>query len=118
MNLLAQGDIEPIKNPALQGDIEKFSGSGDSFIASALPAFVTFGLVIGSIIFLFVFIAGALGWMTSGGDKQKVESARGRITSALTGLVLLFVTFAIAAVIEGLFGVDILTLDIESLKIR
>jgi len=109
--------IDPIKNPALKGPIEGI-GSGESFIASAVPAFVTFGLVIGSIVFLFILLTGAIGWMTSGGDKQKVESSRGRITSALTGLVLLLVTFSIAGLIETFFGVDILTLDIEPLKIR
>ena len=109
--------VEPIKNPALKGPIEGI-GSGESFIASVVPSLVTFGFVIGSIIFLFVLISGAIEWMTSGGDKQKVETSRGKITSALVGLVLLFVTFAIVSVIEAFFGVDILTLDIEPLKIR
>jgi len=112
MNYLA----EAINNPAL-GETLK-GETGVSFFQSTLPAIVVLVLVIGTIIFFFVLIAGAVGWITSGGDKAKVEVARGRITNALVGLVVLFATFAIVQFIESFFSINILKLNFESLNIK
>ncbi len=107
--------LAQIKNPALGEGLQ--SKSGIVFLQDVLPAFITLVFVVGAIIFLFVFISGAIGWMTSGGDKQSVETARGRITGALIGIILLLVAYAIIGVIEDFFGVNILELDIGALKI-
>ena len=61
---------------------------------------------------------GGIQWMTAGGDKAAIEQARGKVTNALVGLVILFSTFAIILAIETFFGVDILTIDIGVLKIE
>ena len=53
---------------------------------------------------LYHLIFGALEWISSGGDKEKVEKARKRITTAITGLVILFVTLGIIVLIEQIFG--------------
>ena len=74
--------------------------------------------VIGTVIFVFTFITGAIQWITSGGDKTALEGARGRISNALIGLVILFASYAIIKLIEAFFGVNILELDIGALKIE
>lgn len=53
---------------------------------------------------LYHLIFGALEWIQSGGDKEKVEKARKRITTAVTGLVILFLVLAIVVLIEQIFG--------------
>ena len=88
------------------------------FVKSAVPAVIALLLIAGSLVFFFIFIMGAIQWIASGGDKQALEGARGRVTSALIGLVILFSTFAIIKLIEYFFGVSILALDIGSLVIR
>lgn len=60
--------------------------------------------VVGALAFLFMLIIGAFQWITSGGDKEAVSKARGRITSALIGLVLLALAFVIADFIGKLTG--------------
>ena len=75
-------------------------------------------LVIGALIFLFILIIGAIQWMTSGGDKASLEGAKGKISNAFIGLVILFATFAIMLLIENFFGIKILSLDIGPLVIQ
>ncbi len=56
---------------------------------------------------LFVFyhlVMGALKWISSGGEKEKVEKARNEITTAIIGLIILFVVVAVIALIEQVFG--------------
>ena len=108
--------VAQITNPAIDKGLQ--NQSGISFFQSALPAFIGIALVIGSLVFFFTLIAGAIGWITSGGDKQAVETARGRITSAITGLVIMLITFAVVNVIENFFGVNILELDFGALRIN
>lgn len=50
----------------------------------------------------------------SGGDKAGTESARGQITAALVGLVIVFSAWAIATLVGAVFGVNILSFDLGS----
>ena len=109
-NLIAQ----KLVNPAL-GDLGEQSGI--SFLQKLLTTAITLFFVVGVIAFFFMFLMGAIQWITSGGDKASLEGAKGRITSALIGLVILFSVFAIVKLIERFFGVNILTLDIMGLSL-
>lgn len=108
--------LTQITNPALEGPLSKKSGEG--FLAAVIPALIGLFLLVGALIFLFTLITGAISWMTAGGDKQKVEEARGRITNGIVGLIILLATFALVGVLENFFGINILTLDFGPLKIR
>lgn len=107
---------ESITNPAISGSLQGKSGLG--FFQSALPAFVGLGFVIGALMFFFVMLAGAISWITSGGDKVALEAARSRVTNAVVGFVVLVVLFALLKVVEDFFGINILSLDIGPLKIQ
>ncbi len=109
------GAAEGITNPIL-GNLGKMSGTG--FFSSFLPAAAGMAFLIGALIFFFYFVTGAIAWISSGGDKQALESARTRITNALIGILLLFAAFAIIRVLESFFGISILTLDISKLIIQ
>lgn len=107
--------MEPINNPALREEIR--SDSGNEFFGDLLPRVVQLGLIIGAVIFFFMLLLGAIQWIFSGGDKAAVETARGRITNAIIGLVILLSVFAVAIVLETFFGIDILELDLGPLEI-
>ncbi len=119
LNLLAAKTSGEIGNPALGPTLQNFAKSegGSQFFATILPNVVTLSFIIASIIFFFMIVTGAIGWISSGGDKTALESARGKISSAIIGIVILFATFAIIKVIEGFFAIKILTIDIGPLKI-
>lgn len=57
------------------------------------------------ILALFFLVSGGIDWITSGGDKQKIASARQKITFSIIGLVLVFLAFFIINIIYGFFGV-------------
>ena len=106
---------KPIENPALPQIKAK---TGIVFFQDLIPALVTLGFVIGSLVFFFFLISGAITWIVSGGDKTKLESARSRITNAIVGFVILLLAFAIVALLESFFNINITLLDIGAIKIR
>ena len=110
MNQIAQ-----ITNPAVP---KLQSKSGVGFFQDLLPRLVGLALVVGLLIFFFIMITGAIQWITSGGDKAALENARGKISSALVGLVILLALFAFIKLLESFFGINILLLDIGPLKIQ
>jgi hypothetical protein len=114
--LIAATQVYPeIRNPLLGNISEK---PGLSFFQSFIPGLISLALVGGTIIFFFVLIMGAIQWITGGGDKQALEGARGKITNAVIGIVILFSIFAILNLIEIFFKIKIMTLDIGPLVIQ
>lgn len=109
------GPENKITNPVL-GNLG--SKSGIEFFQSLIPNAVGLAFVIGALIFFFIMITAAIQWISSGGDKQSLESARGKLTNALIGVIILFAIFALIKVIQDFFGFSILVLDIGPLKIQ
>jgi len=57
------------------------------------------------IIFIILLIYAGLGWMTSGGNEEKVGKAKKTITAAIIGLVIVLSAYAITVfVIDNLIG--------------
>src|SRR5690606_12682296 len=50
---------------------------------------------VGALAFIIMFVWGAVDWILSGGDKEKIAGARKRIVTAIIGLVLLALTFVV-----------------------
>lgn len=59
---------------------------------------------IAALVVLFMLVWGAYEWIVSGGDKEAVGKARGRILNALIGLAVLAVAFALAVVAAQFLG--------------
>ena len=51
-----------------------------------------------------MFLWGSLEWLTSGGDKEAVGRARGRIINALVGIILFGVAYAILRLLGTFTG--------------
>lgn len=70
----------------------------------------TFGEILTFIIRLFFVLAGiaaliylllgAFTWITSGGDKERVEKSRDKIQAAIVGIILVVIVVAILATLE------------------
>lgn len=65
--------------------------------------FVT--IVITALIF---FILGGIAWITSSGDKAKIESARKRLVYAVIGLLVAFLSYFIINLLGFFFGLKLL----------
>jgi hypothetical protein len=65
-------------------------------------------MVIGALMVLLYLVWGAISWITSGGDKAKVEHARGQITNAVIGIIVLASTLAIFMLLQRFLGIEVI----------
>lgn len=72
-------------------------------------------LIIAAIVFFFMLVWGGIEWIMAGGDKAGAENARKRITNALIGLAVVFAAWAIVNLVNMVFGVNILSMNIPSI---
>lgn len=79
------------------------------FISSGIQVIF---IIAGILAFVFL-VMGGIEWLISGGDKNKTENARNRITAALVGLAIVAVSWALIQLISYFFGIDILGSSIQ-----
>lgn len=72
-------------------------------------------MMIAAILALFFLVWGGFKWLSSGGDKAKIDAARQTIIAAILGLVLTFLTFFVLSVVLGVFGLSFQDLSIPTL---
>ncbi|HEX9817329.1 MAG TPA: hypothetical protein VGA89_00315 [Patescibacteria group bacterium] len=76
----------------------------ESFVSN-LIGFLT---AMGSLFFVIYFITGAFSWITSGGDKGKLENARNRMMYGALGMILIIASYSLLGLLSGLIGLDFL----------
>jgi len=64
-------------------------------IGSVINSVLSFVMVIVTLLVLFYLIMGAFGWITSGGDKGKIEAARNKIVASVVGLLIVASSYAV-----------------------
>ncbi len=85
--------------------ISSIPGStGEEKIGSVLSNIIRLIYMVSTIVFVFMIILGAFNWIVSGGDKEKLASARKRIVHAIIGLVLLALSFVIITLVGIVTG--------------
>ena len=92
----------------IQGSDGIPTGGLDKLI-DILKASINYLFIFAIIFALFVIIYSGWLWMTSVGDKQKIASAKQRMTYALVGLIVVFLSFFIINFVTGFFGINIVT---------
>lgn len=81
------------------GDADKLS--------QILQAGFSFAIIVGILFCLYVLIMSGRQYMMSGGDKEKMERVRHRLSYAVIGLVLIFLSYFIVSVLTNFFGFTI-----------
>ncbi|PIR60872.1 MAG: hypothetical protein COU67_00240 [Candidatus Pacebacteria bacterium CG10_big_fil_rev_8_21_14_0_10_44_54] len=66
-------------------------------------------MTIAALLVFIYLLWGAIGWITAGGDKGKIETARNKITTAVIGVVVLASVVAIFKVLQLVLGIEVLT---------
>jgi len=67
--------------------------------------------IVAIIWFVFIFITGAISWMSGGGDKNALEAAKKRITTGIIGLAVTVIAIFVIDLIGNLIGItDILNI--------
>lgn len=98
--LLAQ-----VTNPLIDSSRQNLKdpiGFFNKFIQGIFSLF----MLIGSLYFISSFIMAAYRYISTQGDKNKLEIAKQEITHTLTGLFILFSVFAILKLIGLIFGIE------------
>lgn len=95
-----------ITNPILKGDL----GSGDpnDVFGRYIGTFWGLAYTAGALIFLLYFIWGGIEWIMGGGNKERVENAKSKISNGLLGLAMLAGSYAIVKAIGYILGIDVL----------
>lgn len=111
-----------VENPALGTTLRGFlapgGGGGSVFFSRLISASISFILVGGVIASFFYLLLGAFEYITSGGDKQAVQGAQGKIKNSVIGLILMFSAFAIIRLLETFLGITIMSIDITQFFIQ
>lgn len=106
LNKLAQINLKPTTG--------EFVDLGNLEVPDIISGLIRLTVVIAAIVFFFILVIGGIKWIASGGDKAQTEAARNQITAALVGLVVVFAAWAIVALINTFFGIDIFSLSLPS----
>lgn len=61
-------------------------------------------MLIAAVLVFAYLIFGGIQWITSGGDKGKAEEARGKITAAVIGLVIVAASYAVINLVVNFLG--------------
>lgn len=74
-----------------------------TFVSKSFSAII---LVAGMATFLYL-VYGGIEWITSGGDKGKLEEARAKITQSIVGLAIVASAWAVFRLIDYFFGIGL-----------
>lgn len=83
--------------------------SGIDSIVKIVSTAIKFILIVAFIAAFIMLLIGGIRWILAGGDEKAVAGARGTITAALIGLVIVLVAYAIIRLVEIFFNVSIIT---------
>ncbi len=84
-------------------------------LSTILAGIVTW-FILGAAFLAFIYlISGGILWMSSGGDKTQIETARNRMVQALVGLVVVASVWAIINLLFPVLGLSFSTLSLPSI---
>jgi len=76
-------------------------------LADLIRILVNMVLIIAGIMVFGFMLFGGIQYISSGGDKAQAQAARDKITYAIIGLIIIVAAYAIAKVLEVVFGINI-----------
>lgn len=109
MNQLAQINFGTLKG---FGPLGTPQGNGIINFTTFISSVIGIMTIVAIIWFIFTFLTGAVGIISSGGDKGALESAKKKITTGIIGIVVVIAAIFIISLIGILFGIDFLKLNI------
>lgn len=98
---LPGGETLQAPNAVPTGGLEN-NGTASRVVSNS----ITILLILIAVVSLFFLIFGGIKWISSSGDKAKMDSARKTILYAVLGILLSFLSFFIVTVVSSVFGVD------------
>ena len=102
---LAQSDFNITE---LEGKVPgfKFVGGNIGDIVSELLKYL---LPLAGLLVLLYLLLGGFQLMTSGGDPKKTQEAKGKITNALVGFIIVFISYWLVQIVGTILGIEAIT---------
>lgn len=94
-----------ITNNALGSSVPKDSAGGLAFYIAQLWKTV---VIVGGLAFLVYLMWGGIQWVTSGGDKTKLDEAQHKIYNSMVGLGVLVASYAFVRLVSGVLDINLL----------
>jgi hypothetical protein len=110
MNYLADISIAPSGGFHGIGPLGNPQGNGVSALSNFISVVIGILTIIAFIWFTFILVSGAISIISSGGDKQALETAKKKITNGIIGLVLVITAVFIIDIIGNIFGINFLNI--------
>src|SRR3972149_5138085 len=76
-------------------------------LGEIVSSLLNIAYIAAGIFFLIQVIIGGISWINAGGDPKAMDSARGRITNAVIGLVIVVAAFGITIIVTTALGINI-----------
>jgi hypothetical protein len=80
-----------------------------------LSVAITVLLMVGAIFFLFNLVMAGIAFMSSNGDEKQLSAAKSKIMGALIGLIVIFSVYAVLALFNIVFDIDLINFPIPTL---
>ena len=84
--------------------LQESTGAIERIISNVLVVLT----VVAGLSFILYFLLGGLNWITAGGDKGKIEKAKGMMTNGAIGMIVIALSYAITYIVGKALGIDIL----------
>lgn len=104
----APATIDLTNEAARQGLIPSGAGTPASMFGRFLSTVLQGLMAIALLAALISLIWGGIDWISSNGEKGKIEAARNKITGAVVGVIVFASTLAIYMLVQKFLGVQIL----------
>jgi len=110
-NLIAQVKMDlgnPFRGIGPLGLEGKEAGEAPGIFNTFLSGVIGLLTVVAAIWFTFQFLIGAIGIISAGGDKAKVQAARSKIITGVVGLVVVIAAIFAISLVGELIGFNII----------
>lgn len=102
-----------LRERAQDGDLQgvadsDYTATGQTLLYGLVTNLLTLAMVIGALIAFAFLVLGGIEWITSGGDKSKIDKAREKLTGSIIGLLVLASTVALFMIIQRFLGISVL----------
>ena len=111
MNFLQSVQLQGITNRVIDPSEGTYDSVAQGPLASLIARLWLTAVILGSLAVILFLILGAIDWISSDGDPEKLKKARNKIVDAIVGLGILVASFAIVKFLEWIFGFDILNIS-------
>ncbi len=107
MKVLAQAQDLP-KYPTPTGGWKIAGDLNNTTVGNIIGELLPYVYVLAGLGLLVMLIVGGVGLMTATGDPGKTKAGWGKISGALIGFLIVFISYFVVQLVEVIFGVSIL----------